>query len=332
MTDALSVLRRWRQDLEGSKQKTYKYALQNAILFHLKENVSPVLSFEQIGKSFVKQYWNNVVYFRFRETTHGNQLPIIGTVLTEFISQSDAHKGLTWDQANLNDPHILDRILSYWDGSSHKSINDVIINPIERLQLEPGWLYRVHDEKIEISEDVLEAMVVLWPTLRDLTSLNWAKFIEKQNPQIPRVLKKVSSLEDARERAIPGGLLTFIRENDPASCFYCEGEIGQGKLKEEIDHFVPFSFVFEHSLWNLVRSCKACNRAKSDRIIPSGSGFIRKLIDLNAARLRVNPKVFRNETDFGVDPDGALLRARQFCENSGFKIWDATDLLGRSNE
>jgi hypothetical protein len=327
MDDVLSVLKFWRRDLEGDKQKTYKFALQNAILSHIKHNQSMVVEFNEISKSLIKQYWNNIIYFGFRETTHENQPPVIQNVLKHFVSISEKFVGQSWFQAKKMEPDLESIILEFWCNSEANSPKKVISNPIQRLQREACWMYNIDGERIVFRQEVFGIVRDLEATLSDLTCLSWANFIEKQNPCIPRVLKKLAMLGNDQERNIPKAMVEFMRTNEPSACFYCERDFRQAGLKEEIDHFVPFSFVFEHSLWNLVRSCKACNCAKSDRIISSESQFLMKLIALNSARMRVHPKIFKNETDFGGDPEGALLRARQFCENSGFHKWAIEEYL-----
>lgn len=321
MDDALSVLKHWRQDLEGSKQKTYKFVLQCAILSHIKERGSSDLDFDGIAKSFIKQYWNNVIYFGFRETTHDNQRPVIEDVLKGFVSREQEFMGLNWAQAKKKESDLDSLILKYWEGRGSNGPNEVILNPIKRLQVETEWLYDIKNYRLVFKQDTVRVLLDLEATLRDLTCLNWAKFIEKQNPSIPRVLKKLSALDELKERAIPKSILEFMRANDPAICFYCNRELGDGKLIEEIDHYVPYSFVFEHSLWNLVRTCKPCNGAKSDRLAPIKSGFEEKLIGLNSSRLEIRSDIFNQGADFGADHKTALQRARQICENSGFQPW-----------
>lgn len=63
---------------------------------------------------------------------------------------------------------------------------------------------------------------------------------------------------------------------DEFSCFYCS-KINPVKFME-IDHVIPVSKGGVHSVDNICRSCKRCNRSKKDKMISSfivnGRGFL----------------------------------------------------------
>ena len=47
-------------------------------------------------------------------------------------------------------------------------------------------------------------------------------------------------------------------------CFYCGKLLDSGKVN--LDHFVPWSFIKDDNLWNLVLACPTCNRSKNDKL------------------------------------------------------------------
>ena len=49
--------------------------------------------------------------------------------------------------------------------------------------------------------------------------------------------------------------------------------------KIDVDHFIPWSFIKDDNLWNLVLSCPTCNRRKNDRL-PDGE-YLTDIIDRN---------------------------------------------------
>ncbi len=63
------------------------------------------------------------------------------------------------------------------------------------------------------------------------------------------------------------------------TCFYCNNTLSTEKQMIHVDHFIPWSYVFEHELWNLVLTCRGCNLKKHSSL-PSEK-FIYKLVERN---------------------------------------------------
>ncbi|MEH7158953.1 HNH endonuclease domain-containing protein [Neobacillus drentensis] len=53
---------------------------------------------------------------------------------------------------------------------------------------------------------------------------------------------------------------------DKENCFYCGKVINKEKRNNDVDHFIPWSFIQNDNLWNLVIACQKCNTQKSDNI------------------------------------------------------------------
>jgi hypothetical protein len=84
----------------------------------------------------------------------------------------------------------------------------------------------------------------------------WVRFTE-QFTFVPRLYEKIAGLPPERKHSRYRNFLVTIQDNN---CFYC------GKSHEvlHVDHVIPWSFVLEDRIWNLVLACSACNCAKSD--------------------------------------------------------------------
>ncbi|MFL6456241.1 MAG: HNH endonuclease [Nitrososphaeraceae archaeon] len=87
----------------------------------------------------------------------------------------------------------------------------------------------------------------------------WAKFLEKINKGLPMLISKIeghtpqrSSLERTRK----------VLSNYFDSCFYCNRFLPQDKRSIHVDHFIPWSYIYEDEVWNLVLSCRECNLRK----------------------------------------------------------------------
>ena len=84
------------------------------------------------------------------------------------------------------------------------------------------------------------------------------RYLEKIN-FVPRIAEKVSG-------SIPRTYLTneekqtiFTMNN---SCFYCNASAANYYM----DHVVPFNFIYQTEIFNIVPACINCNSKKSDRL------------------------------------------------------------------
>ena len=89
----------------------------------------------------------------------------------------------------------------------------------------------------------------------------WAKFLEKINRTLPRLVAKIEL--DVMER---GSLAEYrkIFSVHTQNCFYCGGRLE--RRYTHVDHFIPWSYIFDDDAWNLVLACQACNCKKSDSL------------------------------------------------------------------
>ena len=76
----------------------------------------------------------------------------------------------------------------------------------------------------------------------------------------------------------------LLEEFEERNCFYCGKELKHGDI--HVDHFIPWSFIKDDSLWNLVLSCQQCNLKKSDKLTPNI--FVDNLIQRNHVILEKN--------------------------------------------
>tara|TARA_Y100000782_G_C9970282_1_gene175634 strand:- start:19 stop:498 length:480 start_codon:yes stop_codon:yes gene_type:complete len=89
--------------------------------------------------------------------------------------------------------------------------------------------------------------------------LEWSKFLEKINT-LPRLIAKVQSADVSRSK------LKKYEEifKDFRNCFYCNASLDGPRT--HVDHFIPWSYIFEDEAWNLVLACEGCNLKKSDSL------------------------------------------------------------------
>ena len=47
----------------------------------------------------------------------------------------------------------------------------------------------------------------------------------------------------------------FLEYSD--HCFYCNNSLKSNHI--HVDHFIPWSYIFDNNVWNLVLACQECN-------------------------------------------------------------------------
>ena len=68
--------------------------------------------------------------------------------------------------------------------------------------------------------------------------------------------------------------MTILMRDGESECFYC-GQSDDGEHGMQVDHVIPWSFLLEDPIWDLVLACQACNNRKSDWL--PASEYIEKL-------------------------------------------------------
>ena len=62
-------------------------------------------------------------------------------------------------------------------------------------------------------------------------------------------------------------------------CFYCTNPLPSEKQMIHVDHVLPWSYIYEDELWNLVLSCRECNLKKHSSL--PHNRFIGLLLERN---------------------------------------------------
>ena len=144
----------------------------------------------------------------------------------------------------------------------------------------------------------------------------WAKFIEKINPELPMIISKIEGEEIGR---ISLRWAYEILKNDFPECFYCGDTLLPDRIHTPVDHVIPRSYVFNDDLWNLVLSCDRCNGNKSgslppleyiDKLISRNQEYFKEIEKLERCLLRLDPKEWEK----------AVFRIYYACEGQGFSV------------
>lgn len=317
-----TIIQNWLSDLNGRNSNTYKFALQMAILDHA--NKSEV-SYKDIAKNFAQRYWNNVVAYNLRESTNIKKAPYFHKACLDIANEYEL-EGLFFKHAKKKCPNIIELIVEKLHGGYRTTLQ----NPISRLQANTssvksgtgspqgsGWLYRWDSSKemIYFNKKLINKVYLHQDLLKKLTVFHWALFIERFN-QAPSVTNKL--LDAKKSRAIKKLVRELVTGIADDKCFYC----GDKPEKVEIDHFIPFAFLFDNPIWDLVYSCSDCNSGqggKFEKLPPER--FLDILFERNKTMFNQDPEIFEGFESLS-ELEEHISKTYQACINAGFGEWN----------
>lgn len=133
------------------------------------------------------------------------------------------------------------------------------------------------EEWLQINPVMYEFICKHKVVIEKLNSYEWARFLEKVNEEsiTTKLLEKIDGSSKRSNLSMYRQIL--YDEFESRDCFYCGKPLQPDKI--DVDHFIPWSFVKDDNLWNLVLLCPACNRRKNDRL--PDDKFLTDIIDRN---------------------------------------------------
>ncbi len=129
----------------------------------------------------------------------------------------------------------------------------------KEIRFQPSWVEMIQDNTVAI--------------------LGWiqyekVKWLQNNNPEVPGLIYKLAPLDEKMRklghvRKLWDGILDLRSIND----VFTNDPIDQSKY--DVDHFIPWSFVMNDELWNLMPMDSALNSVKSNRLPAWDDFFVR---------------------------------------------------------
>ena len=264
----------------GVKDNTYKFALTKIILDYCKNNTSYDIQYGYLAQEFLRHYWYQEYKYRIKQDFKTKSKPEVINILHDVFNDKDVPAD--FGQLDRHDIQIAKKkILQKVFGHARKKTSLVV----PRLQNIRGDDGDTVEYNIFYNYDDDVQMIYLRPEAHDFFKRNysvlsmttiaaWAKFLERINGTIPRLMSKIESPDKKRGSMYKYYKMLNKHEN---CCFYCQTTLE--KNNTHVDHFIPWSYIFEDELWNLVLACKHCNSKKSNNI--ASEEFKNLLVDRN---------------------------------------------------
>ncbi|QEE17181.1 HNH endonuclease domain-containing protein [Promethearchaeum syntrophicum] len=276
----------------GSLTSSYKPILFKSIIYYLKkgkltklhkldkENQIHFISIEQIARYFFR--FNFVLYkkFKLKQLRSKNRSVKLYEIIDEYFPNDSGEKipqnipdgciKQIMKQLFRNVIYLLRKDMYIYDFYDvNLNIIDIKQNLKDEMEfnrvLKDLGKHWVDIKYIGIPENIVHFIETQRPLLESAILANLAIFLETLN-LIPNLQKKLMIADRTYTKmrnisAIEKKKLYSYQEN---RCFYCGDDMSN---TPEADHFVPYDYLFDSKIWNIVGACQECNRKKRNFIV-----------------------------------------------------------------
>jgi 5-methylcytosine-specific restriction endonuclease McrA len=250
---------------------TYKMAWSKAIVELCLHNPNLTsIKLEDLAIKVFKYYWDQTIYFDLVQGSNLIKPPM-------FISEVKKHINSYYIEVGDKQPRQYERISNRIHPNISKLVSILKSDVSYRFlnldgQIIPLYQYTKGNDVLFI--DNAAVIAEYSDCIFEAINFRWTQILENFNVA-PRIAKKVRILDfpEIKRKNLSKFKVFLSNENPTHECFICLEEINDSNIS--IDHVIPWSFIFNDDLWNLVYTHKNCNSSKSN-IIPSES-IIHKL-------------------------------------------------------
>ena len=261
---------------KSTKDNTYKFALAKFLLDFSKET-SPregdfIISYTDIASKFLEYYWYQECKYKLKQDFKIKRMPTIIRIIRKYCGESyipESYNKYFENRKDMKESMIREIELS--------CLQDVI----PRFQSKNNFTFYKHFHTLDpqgkkyrkppkdrryiiLSKEGYGFFRENHAKLNKILVYAWAKFLEKTN-FTPKLISKIEDLGHTKRSSL-GRYKKILLELTGSKCFYCNKDVNPKDI--HIDHFIPWSYLYDDELWNLVISCPNCNLKKSDRLAP----------------------------------------------------------------
>lgn len=270
---------------KGPFNNTYKFALARFLLDHCNESDKERVRYSRIALFFFRYYWLQECKSRLRQGP-ANQTPeVINIIRSQFTEKSYPH---TYEELVRDEPEKIEICVR----EITKKCFDDVIPRFQKVKCAGEkrlfFTYFAHEykdsadnKKVDPGGGILlnkRAMGFLrdnYVPLHKAVILEWIRFLEQRNFGTPNLVNKIEGRNPGKrdQRKFLRLLVPFVEE-----CFYCSGPLRPGK-ETHVDHVIPFDYIGNTEMWNMVLACQQCNCTKSGSLPPKR--YVEKLLVRN---------------------------------------------------
>ena len=254
---------------KSRKDNTYKFALGKTLLDYCKNNTptgrTKEIEYEYLANEFLRHYWYQRYKFKIKQDFHIKKRPVVIQILEDAFGDKPPYKFKDLDQGKIKQARngILENVF----GEARKK-KGMVIQRFQRIMhgnsvIDANVFYNYDDDvkKIFLKPEAHEFFRQNYGLLMRALLAEWIKYLERVNHGLPMLAAKVDN-EEAERGSLTKYRKVFLGYSD--HCFYCNSELISDCI--HVDHFIPWSYIFEDNAWNLVLSCQECNLRKSSSL------------------------------------------------------------------
>ena len=256
----------------GSKDNTYKFALARALLDYCRDHADASdnaleIPYEYFADKFMRYYFYQEYKFKIRQNFRPDVPPRAIRILRDVFGPNAPGD---FDMLERDKVEVArQRFLKVIFGHARRKTS-LVIPRFQRVargstSFEEPMFYEYNNDKqmLTLKPGAFDFFRQNHPVFSKVVLVGWAKFLEKINPSLPMLVAKIERDEAKR------GSLTPYRNmylKHWCHCFYCNCRLEQEFI--QVDHFIPWSYLFDDNAWNLVLACRDCNYKKSSALPP----------------------------------------------------------------
>ena len=258
---------------KSRNDSSYKYGFLKAIidnLYNVDENL--MLSFDQLFSKFGEIYWNLILKHGLRQKarTNDNRETYLEQVLHSTVKKYHIDEAVPYESLPAD---VMIDIAHQVKVKCKKYVVGALYEDTNRL----FYSFSKKDEWLQINPLMYEFICKHKVAIEKLNYYEWAKFLEKVNDEL-LATKLLDKLDKSAKRSNLGIYRQILfDEFESRECFYCGKKLREKGI--QVDHFIPWSFIKDDKLWNMVLACPSCNNGKRDKL--ATEPFLDKLLMRN---------------------------------------------------
>lgn len=290
---------------------SYKFGFLKAILdnlYNVDEDLG--LTFDQLFSKFAEIYWNLILDYRLKQRADGRSK--IEIILKSKQEEYSLIKVVPFDSLSPERQSIISELVK-------KECKRYVIGALFEDTKRLFYSFSKADEWLRINPRMYDFICKHKLIIDKLNYYEWARFLEKENQAnrgendnpTDHILSKIDESSGRKDLSSYRDILYNTIESH--QCFYCGKRLELTEV--EMDHFVPWSFIKEDNLWNLVPACPKCNKSKRDKL--PKERYLDLLIGRNNRLLECHCS-----DDLANYRHRVLRYVYEFAKINGYDIWE----------
>lgn len=305
---------------KSRNDSSYKFGFLKSIIDNLYNvDVDLKLTFNQLFSKFGEIYWNLILKHGLKQkaATNDNRETYLEQILHAATKKYKIQEPIPYESLT---PEMMLEISHQVKVKCKKYVVGALFEDTNRL----FYSFSKREEWIQINPVMYEFICKYKVIIEKLNYYEWARFLERVNEDSVtiKLLDKIDESAKRNNLAIYRQIL--YEEFESKTCFYCRKPLSPDKI--DVDHFIPWSFIKDDNLWNLVLACPTCNRKKSDKL--PDDKYLVDLIDRNN-----NIIIEKHRSEMQNYQDGKVRHVYNWAKINGYdKIWQPEERCRCSNE